>query len=103
MSPLRPGDIAARPQDGEDPTELERMVPWFGRVLSRRVRRWATGLDELPKIYTSHFGVIPKGTIGKWRLILDMSSPKGASVNDGIEEFLCSLSYVGIKTQPGIS
>lgn len=40
----------------------------------------------------SHFGVIPKGSMGKWSLILDMSSPEGRSVNDGIQESLCSLS-----------
>ena len=28
---------------------------------------------------------------------MDMSSPEGGSVNDGIPEELCSLSYVGIK------
>ena len=33
---------------------------------------------------------------GKWRLIVDLSHPKGASMNDGIEADLCSLSYVSI-------
>ena len=31
----------------------------------------------LPQVHTSRFGVIPKGTTGSWRLILDMSSPEG--------------------------
>ena len=48
-------------------------------------------------IHTSRFGVIPKGQTGKWRLIVDMSSPEGHSINDGIPESLCSLSYVGVK------
>jgi len=35
--------------------------------------------------HVSSFGVIPKnGQPGKWRLIVDLSSPGGASVNDGI-------------------
>ena len=43
----------------------------------------------------SPFGVIPKSNRpGKWRLIVDLSSPDGRSVNDGIEESLCSLSYL---------
>ena len=43
----------------------------------------------------SPFGVIPKSNQpGKWRLIGDLSSPDGRSVNDGIEEGLCSLSYL---------
>jgi hypothetical protein len=48
-------------------------------------------------IHTSRFGVIPKGSSGKWRLIVDMSAPEGASTNDGIDESLCALSYVSIE------
>ena len=45
-------------------------------------------------IQVSPFGVIPKPhQPGKWRLILDLSSPHGRSVNDGIDPQLCSLSY----------
>ena len=41
----------------------------------------------------SCFGVIPKPhKPGKWRLITDLSSPKGASVNDRINSRFCSLS-----------
>ena len=48
-------------------------------------------------IHTSRFGVIPKGhQTGKWRLIVDLSAPKGASVNDGIRPELCSLTYVSV-------
>ena len=46
----------------------------------------------LPNLQVSSFGVIPKrGQVGKWRLIVDLSSPRGSSVNDGIdpEEFTC--------------
>lgn len=42
----------------------------------------------------SPFGVIPKSQPGKWRLIVDLSSPGGSSVNDGIEPELCSLQYL---------
>ena len=44
----------------------------------------------------SPFGVIPKSEVGKWRLILDLSSPEGFSVNDGIKSELCSLSYMSV-------
>ncbi len=45
----------------------------------------------------SPFGVIPKTSKpGKWRLIIDLSSPDGHSVNDGIDKALCSISYVKI-------
>ena len=42
-------------------------------------------LPPFPNLQISSFGVIPKkGQPGKWRLIVDLSSPWGASVNDGI-------------------
>ena len=48
-------------------------------------------------IHTSPFGVIPKKSRpNKWRLILDLSSPNGHSMNDGVEKELTSLSYVSV-------
>ena len=37
-----------------------------------------------------------KNKPGKWRLILDLSTPKRHSVNDGISKELCSLSYTSV-------
>ena len=51
---------------------------------------------QLPMLQTSRFGVIPKSTPGKWRLIVNLSAPEGASVNDGINERVSSLSYVTV-------
>ena len=51
----------------------------------------------VPQVHTNRFGVIPKGTSGRWRLIVDMSFPPGSSVNNGISEVKCSLSYVGVQ------
>ena len=55
------------------------------------------GLAETAKksaIHTSPFGVIPKKhKSNKWRLILDLSSPQGFSVNDGISKESSSISY----------
>ena len=49
---------------------------------------------QLPPLHISRFGVIPKGhNTGRWRLITDLSFPRGHSVNDGIDPGLCSLSY----------
>ena len=46
-----------------------------------------------PNVQVSHFGVIPKQhQLGKWRLIVDLSSPEGYSVNDGISKELSSLN-----------
>ena len=48
----------------------------------------------LGTLHINRFGVIPKKTQpGKWRLIVDLSFPMGASVNDGIPSDRCSLRY----------
>ena len=51
---------------------------------------------QFPRIQISRFGVIPKRSSGKWHLIVDLSSPEGHSVNDGIDADLCSLKYVTV-------
>ena len=59
---------------------------------------------QLPKpvalqlgVHCSPIGVIPKRHKPyKWRLIVDLSSPGGASVNDGIDKEMCSLSYTSV-------
>ena len=33
---------------------------------------------------------------GKWQLIVDLSHPKVASVNDGVEPELCSMKYTSV-------
>ncbi|XP_065918904.1 uncharacterized protein [Dysidea avara] len=48
--------------------------------------------------HISRFGVIPKKSSGKWRLIVDLSHPPGFSVNDAIPKELCSLNYITIDT-----
>lgn len=47
-------------------------------------------------MHVSQFGVISKSEPGKWQLILDLSSPEGGSVNDGVSRELCSVSYMSI-------
>ena len=48
-------------------------------------------------VHLSPFGVIPKrNRPDKWRLIVDLSSPKHKSVNSGIDPLLCSLRYSSI-------
>ena len=48
-------------------------------------------------LHISCFGVVPKNNQpGKWRLILDLSSPDGQSVNDGIPKSPFSIQYVTV-------
>ena len=54
---------------------------------------------QVPGVHVSRFGVIPKKSRpGKWRLIIDLSHPKGGSVNDGIDPMLCSLMYTSVDS-----
>ncbi len=53
--------------------------------------------EDMPHIHChiSPFGVIPKKSKpGHWRLIVHLSSPENASVNDGINKDMCSTSYI---------
>ena len=44
----------------------------------------------------SPIGVVPKKTAGKFRVIMNLSKPKGSSVNDCINKEDFSLSYVTV-------
>ena len=53
--------------------------------------------EGLPPLHINRFGVIPKGlNTGNWRLITDLSFPRGTSVNDDIDPSFCSLSYTTV-------
>ena len=50
-----------------------------------------------PSVHTSPMGLVPKPhQPDKFRLIVDLSTPTGRSVNDGISDSLCSLKYATI-------
>ena len=55
------------------------------------------GLLQPDDVQVSPFGVIPKKTPGKWRLIVDLSAPEGHSVNEGVSSEFCLLDYVIIN------
>ncbi len=62
-----------------------------GRMLGPFPQAWRSFL------HVNRFGLIPNGhTTGKFRLITDLSYPRGASVNDGIDLTLTSLSYTSV-------
>ena len=48
-------------------------------------------------VHISLLGLIPKkNKPGKWRMIVDLSSPRGSSINDGISSDVASLQYTSI-------
>ena len=64
-------------------------------VQANRMHRVENALAK--NVHCSPFGVIPKkNKPNKWRLILDLSSPDGQSVNDGIDKDLASLTYISV-------
>lgn len=51
--------------------------------------------EEAAAVHISRFGVIPKPhQPGKQRLIIDLSHPEDASINDSIDKDERSLSYL---------
>ena len=57
----------------------------------------AISSHPLPHLHISCFGVIPKKhQLGKWHLILDLSSPDGHSVNDGISKDSFTVQYTKV-------
>ena len=54
--------------------------------------------DEPDKVHRNPFGVIPKPKQpGKFCLIVDLTAPQKASVNDGTDAMLCSLEYTSVE------
>ena len=50
-------------------------------------------------VHTSPLGLVPKAHQSDcWRMICDLSCPRGNSVNDGIMPGLCSLQYATVDT-----
>ena len=53
-------------------------------------------VPPLENLHVNCFGVIPKLTPGKFRLITDLSFPHVSSVNDLISDSEAEISYAGI-------
>ena len=78
-----------------------RIPKWWGLIWKeRKLGRVVSPLDpcKFACVQTSPIGLIPKGSSGKWRMIVDLLSPEGSSVNEGIDGILCSLEYISVDT-----
>ncbi len=53
--------------------------------------------QECLGVVTSSVGVVPKSTPGKFRVIVDLSRPEGASVNDQLFRELTHVAYSSIE------
>ena len=76
------------------PMTILKLCPTTWRMSAPIAASW--GRSTIP-VHTSSFGMIPKRhQANKWRLIVDLSSSKGGSVNDGVECSLCSFDYIAV-------
>jgi len=74
-----------------DPVLTVRPATVSGRIFG------PVGPELAPAVHVNRFGRVPKGPdTGQWRLIVDLSFPKGASPNDGTEPELCTVQYTSI-------
>ena len=79
------------PSVRENPSVVESYIK--DELASGKLRQALHGED----VHISPIGIIPKRSQpGKFRLIVDLSSPRGSSVNDGISPSLCSLQYATV-------
>ena len=52
--------------------------------------------NEWPCIHVKPLGVILKSSLGKWRLITNLSAPLHGSINDGLSKDLSFLCYISV-------
>ena len=65
--------------------------------LQRVLKLQSDEAEAIQGLQLNPFGVIPKqGRPGKWCLIVDLSSPEGMSINDGINAEYCSITYASV-------
>ena len=93
-------DTAELKQEGKNmPCSNPQVITEYlqNELKANRVVRLSEEEASTAEIHCSSIGIIPKkNKPGKWRLIVDLSSPPGGSVNDGIDKELCSLSYTSV-------
>ena len=59
-------------------------------------------IETAPKVHINRFGAIPKKhQPGKWRVITDLSYPRGQSINDAIDPTLWSVLTILHYSGPG--
>ena len=76
---------------------LDIVIEYLQHEISLKIVAGPFPRTLLSDVHVSRFGVIPKShQTNRWRLILDLSFPKGKSVNDGIPKDLCSLHYITV-------
>ena len=77
----------------------QQLSPSISVVSLLKAACWAPSRLLERHLHINRFGLIPKGhNTGKYRLITDLSHPRGSSVNDGIDHALTSLTYITVDS-----
>ena len=91
LRPAREGNLPSVRQHPSLVAEHLAMESRAGRLLGPLPQHLAATCQVSP------IGLIPKPhQLGKWRLIVDLSSPHGASVNDAIATEHCHMRYTSV-------
>ena len=53
--------------------------------------------SECVQVITSSVAVVPKKTVGKWQVIVDMSRPRGVSMNDNLSRELTHIALSSVE------
>ena len=78
-------------------SQQEAMVDdFFAATMHSGVHAWAIFHSRVLRDCHHYMGVIPKKTPGKWLVIVDLSRPKGASINDNTRRQHCHLAYSSV-------
>jgi len=96
-SPLQPSSRLNMPSEEEYPQVISEHL-----ASESREGRVMGPLDpgQFPYVHRSKFGVVPKSTPGKWRLIVDLSSLERKSVNNSVSVPWCSLTCTCGRCRP---
>ena len=85
---------------GESPPNFQsvRRIPQVvEEYITNEVAQGRLMASSNPAVRKNPIGIVPKPhQPGKFRLIVDLSAPRGESVNDGIAPELCSLQYASV-------
>lgn len=90
------GDLSQRPVPGNHPSILQNMLVATEMIHREHQLDRIAGPFLTPPfqdLVVSPLGLIPKKEPGKFRIIHDLSFPKGNSINFGIPKEYCSVSY----------
>ena len=69
---------------------------YFKKELDRGSNTGPFSDDPINRLYSNRFGLIPNLVKGEWRMIIDLSFPRGNSINDFIPVSVAMVKYTSV-------